>query len=351
MNNKNINFRKITYPGIPSNRYMISEDGKHVFDTLKNKSLKFHTDKDGYYRVSINRHGYGINRLVAYEFCLKNRDLSLVVDHVDGNKQNNHYTNLEWVTVKENTNRAIKMGLINRRGENCNTNIYPESFVHEICQMFVNGMNNMEVLNTIRSYPKNKPLDYEKDKSLYGLIVRLRKKAIWPDVVSQYEYETSSKSKKIFLPTTNSRFSEKDIHFICKQIVDGKCVDEILSLFNIFKSDKDYKKSADIVRSIRVGRNWTSISSQYFESRFRNSGRNRYNFDDLKLSSLLDKRFPIELIYREFGISMDKKDRLIRRAIRRRIENYSKINNIENYKDISLSEEDLYKLEDWAATW
>ena len=32
-------------------------------------------------------------------------DRTINVDHVDGNKMNNHYTNLQWVTAKENNAR------------------------------------------------------------------------------------------------------------------------------------------------------------------------------------------------------------------------------------------------------
>lgn len=32
------------------------------------------------------------------------------VDHIDGNKHNNHYTNLRWVTASENINAAVKSG-------------------------------------------------------------------------------------------------------------------------------------------------------------------------------------------------------------------------------------------------
>lgn len=73
----------------------------------RGKILKQKPDKDGYLRVSITkdnkRHKTGVHRLVALAFCEKEDGLDCV-NHKDENKQNNHYSNLEWCTIKYNNN-------------------------------------------------------------------------------------------------------------------------------------------------------------------------------------------------------------------------------------------------------
>lgn len=327
-------FLKITYPGVPKNRYLISENGK-VFDTLHNRYISQYEDKDGYYHCNINKKNYVISRLVAYEFCLENRDLSLIVDHVDGNKKHNHYSNLEWVTVKENTIRAQNLGLRNVRGEHSSTNIYPEEFVHDICRLLTSGSTIMEVFYKVtnRDCLDNRiNMNNKKDKSLYNLIYHVRKKDIWPDVVSQYEFPEFKRSKQIFKPKPGtSRLTESQVHDVCKMYVEGKSTDQIANGLGLLKSDPEYKLFCNSIRSITLGRNWTSISSRYFESRYGKTGRKVHDIDDEKLTRLLDLNYSRSDIFREFGLTDSYDDRLTKRAIIRRIKNYNELRKNNGY--------------------
>ncbi len=61
-------------------------------------------------RVNGNCKYESIHRLVALAF-IPNQENKPFVNHIDGNKHNNIYSNLEWVTAKENSIHAINNGL------------------------------------------------------------------------------------------------------------------------------------------------------------------------------------------------------------------------------------------------
>lgn len=62
------------------------------------------------------RQDFQVHKLVAYAFLgvlplATGGEHAIQIDHVDGNWVNNHYTNLEYVSLKENHARATAMGL------------------------------------------------------------------------------------------------------------------------------------------------------------------------------------------------------------------------------------------------
>ena len=68
----------------------------------------------GYNRILIRvcsvKHYRLVHRLVAFAF-IPLVDGKTHVNHIDGNKDNNHYLNLEWCTPAENNKHAIEKGL------------------------------------------------------------------------------------------------------------------------------------------------------------------------------------------------------------------------------------------------
>ena len=64
-----------------------------------------------------DRKDYTVHRLVALSFLGNPPTKQHQVNHIDGNKLNNHVTNLEWVTVSYNNHHAWVTGLKNQDGE------------------------------------------------------------------------------------------------------------------------------------------------------------------------------------------------------------------------------------------
>ncbi len=83
--------------------YSVSDDGRVFF---QGKELPQKPNSQGYMYVTINKKRVRVHRLVAKAF-VPNPYNKPDVNHIDGNKQNNHYTNLEWVTKKENQRHAV----------------------------------------------------------------------------------------------------------------------------------------------------------------------------------------------------------------------------------------------------
>ena len=119
----------------------IGARGYHVHGNIK----KQRENSNGYLRVSMRigdkEKEYFVHRLVA-ELFIPPIPGKTFVNHKDGNKHNNHVSNLEWCTKSENQKHALKTGLYKPnapRGEKHWGTILTWDMVREIRRIYKKG--------------------------------------------------------------------------------------------------------------------------------------------------------------------------------------------------------------------
>lgn len=115
-------------------RYGVTIDGQ-VYSHLRKRFLAQSSIR-GYLCAHLSKDGVGkclyIHRLVA-EAYIPNKYGKREVNHIDGNKHNNHINNLEWATRSENMQHAFDNGLKTAlRGSKCGTAKLTEISVAQI---------------------------------------------------------------------------------------------------------------------------------------------------------------------------------------------------------------------------
>lgn len=97
--------------------YSITTKGR-VFSHYYKKYLRQFLNEKGYVCVVLSIDSkpkkHKVHRLVAQTY-LDNPENHPEVNHIDGKKRNNHYSNLEWCTRRYNMKHAWENGLIKRK--------------------------------------------------------------------------------------------------------------------------------------------------------------------------------------------------------------------------------------------
>lgn len=121
--NNNCSNREVEFRKIPSLKFLyeISEDGRIIRNVKSKHQMSMEKDRGGYYRTHVMLNGKQVHRFVhilVAECWLGDKPNGNEVDHIDRNRQNNHYKNLRYVTREQNhENRVFSEEGRKRNGE------------------------------------------------------------------------------------------------------------------------------------------------------------------------------------------------------------------------------------------
>ncbi len=174
-------------PGIKSNTYAIYYNG-----TVKNiktgRVMSQHPNAKGYPCINLRmkdgrNNSYLVHRLMmkAY-YPIENQD-SLDIDHKNCKVNDYRFSNLEWVTRKENLKRAYDNGLT-LKGEDCVTAILNESDARFVCEHLEKGTPLKEIESLLEER-----LGPGKKCHYHGRVRDILTRRKWKHISKEYNFQ------------------------------------------------------------------------------------------------------------------------------------------------------------------
>lgn len=186
------------YPNI-KDCYVINDLGE-IRNINTNNLISKKIERDGYVRVSLMKKGGGttyiqLHRLLMMAFRpVENMD-KLQINHIDGNKQNNDFSNLEWVTPQQNIQHAIKNNLTNfdyLKGEKTNLANYTEEDAKRVIELLKTNKYTDKQISVITGYP------------VRSFIAKIRRRETWKYLTENIESPLGKAERKSF----NKKFND-----------------------------------------------------------------------------------------------------------------------------------------------
>jgi uncharacterized protein YerC len=213
--------------------YGISEDGK-IWSYKRKIFLKPKIDKDGYFEVCLRKNNKGkyfrVHRLVGFAYIL-NIENKPMINHKDGNKQNNNYSNLEWVNNSENVRHAIENKLQKTIRQN---EITDPIKIHDVCRLLEKGDLTLVEIEKITGVSAK-------------IISGIRVKKHWSFISDQYSFDTKPKFKKL---------TEKELHKIFNLISENHTLEFIANRFDCGTSTIHRIRSRETYKHISKNYDW-----------------------------------------------------------------------------------------------
>ena len=204
----------------------------------------------GYVRVTIYHNGIqltrNLHRLVMESFDgLKD---SMEVNHMDGDKLNNSFYNLEWVTRAENARHAASNNLY-KSCEEVHTAVFDNNIVEKICQSFSDGNSIIKTMNDL-SIPNT--------DNNFSNLSKIKNRKTWKNISSKYKWSDDIKFKTypkyILIDIINDILDEIKLKSIVKRYpdYDSKKLYDVIKKINAGKLYKDLVKEVTDKRSTTI---------------------------------------------------------------------------------------------------
>ena len=310
----------IIYKDIKPGYYQVSNHGR-IRSVRCETPMIMKSNIDGkYIRIGLSTKGlshtrnYSVHRLVATAFVQGWSVDKNCVNHIDGNRYNNNYTNLEWLSNDQNMQHAVDSCLL-KRGDDSPCSKISEQEATKICYSLnknhgslIDTYNELKDLIPTVSYPiitmikYGETFTYISDKILTDEGRKKQIRQTDPDVIIEaaqclkkyngdvkktkkefgvkYPWVTYSwlwhlKDKSVASEITDQVFTkdefpktipltESDALMIIESLLKHKGEDFINQTVYDELKDKIEGLSKDKVRAIKEKKSWKTLSDKYF---------------------------------------------------------------------------------------
>lgn len=199
----------MSFFGIKEDTYFISNYGR-VYSSINRRFLKPQVSTYGYYYISLGaKNRQFIHRLVAMAFVPGYSEERNCVNHIDGDKMNNYYKNLEWCTKAENNTHAYTTHLNNCVGENTRSAKLTNDQARRICELLQDGYEIYPILDI---------MGMERTMNNYEIIRSIRKGYAWKSISKDYNVG--------YTPYTRDSISDDDARKVCECFEKGMSIPE-----------------------------------------------------------------------------------------------------------------------------